>query len=194
MKTRQYRQKRRKESAEETHRRIVDAVVELHATIGPAKTTIQAIAKQAGVQRLTVYRHLPDETTLYRACSSRYLEQNPLPDVAEWRHLEEPADRTRTALTALYGFYRRTQGVWRNSYRDADDIEPLKAMLAEVQQWLDGVRDDLLKTWRPSRSSRAAVQAVLGHALHFTTWDSLQSQGLADAAIAEAVEKWLRAL
>ena len=194
MKTRQYRQQRRKESAEQTHRRIVDAAVELHASVGPAKTSIQAIAKLAGVQRLTVYRHLPDEPALYRACSGRYLELNPPPDAAGWQHLQEPGDRTRTALTALYGFYRRTQGVWRNSYRDVDDIPALQTVMEGVQQYLDSIRNDLLKAWRPARGTRAALHAVLGHALHFPTWDSLQRQGLADVAIALTVEKWLCAL
>lgn len=194
MKTRRYRQQRRKESTEETRRRIVDATVELHATVGPARTTIQAIAKRAGVQRLTVYRHLPDETALFNACSSRYLEQNPFPDPSAWQHLGDAGDRTRTALTALYAFYRRTQGVWRNSYRDAHDIPALQAVMAVAQKWLDGLRDDLLKAWRPARSARAETQAVLGHAVHFNCWDALQAAGLADAEIAGTVEKWLRAL
>lgn len=194
MKARPYRQKRRKESTEETRRRIVDATIELHATIGPARTTIQAIAQRAGVQRLTVYRHLPDETALFRACSGRYLEQNPFPDAGAWQHLTDAGDRTRTALSALYAFYRRTQGVWRNSYRDAHDMPALQAVMDEVQKWLDGMRDDLLKAWRPARAARTEMQAVLGHAVHFACWDALQVGGLSDAEIAGTVEKWLRAL
>lgn len=194
MNARPYRQKRRKESTEETRRRIVDATIALHATIGPARTTIQAIARRAGVQRLTVYRHLPDETALFRACSGRYLEQNPFPDSSAWQHLADAGDRTRTALSALYAFYRRTQGVWRNAYRDAHDMPALQAVLAEVQQGLDGLRDDLLKAWRPARAARAEMQAVLGHAVHFSCWDALQAGGLSDSEIAGTVEKWLRAL
>lgn len=194
MKRRRYRQAQRKESTRETRRRIVDAIVELHGTIGPVRTTIQAIAKRAGVQRLTVYRHIPDEGAMFQACSARYLELNPLPDAAGWQHLADAAARTRTALTSLYVFYRRTQGVWRNSYRDAHAIAALQASLAEVQAWLDGLRDDLIKAWRPARRQRAEMQAVLGHAVHFACWDALQAGGLRESEIAGTIEKWLRAI
>ena len=54
--------------------------MELHQALGPAKTTISAIAERAGVQRLTVYRHFPDERALLSACSSHYVVANPPPD------------------------------------------------------------------------------------------------------------------
>ena len=52
---RKYEMKRRAERQEETRQRITEATVELHEALGPAKTTISAIAEKAGVQRLTVY-------------------------------------------------------------------------------------------------------------------------------------------
>ena len=39
----------------------------------PAATTVTDIAERAGVGRVTVYRHLPDETALAGACSGRDL-------------------------------------------------------------------------------------------------------------------------
>jgi AcrR family transcriptional regulator len=54
---RKYEMKRRAESMEETRRRITEAAVELHETVGPARTTVSAIAEKAGVQRHTYYAH-----------------------------------------------------------------------------------------------------------------------------------------
>ena len=50
--TRKYDMTRRAKRQEETRRRIVEAAVELHQTVGMARTTISAIAEKAGVERL----------------------------------------------------------------------------------------------------------------------------------------------
>src|SRR5215211_6472596 len=52
---RKYELKKRAERRGETRRRIVQAAVDLHTTVGPAKTSTAAIAERAGVQRHTVY-------------------------------------------------------------------------------------------------------------------------------------------
>ena len=69
---RTYTQKRRAEQRSETRRRIVQAVYELHGEIGPARTTISAIAERAGVERLTVYRHFADEGEILAACNAHF--------------------------------------------------------------------------------------------------------------------------
>jgi AcrR family transcriptional regulator len=51
---RKYELKRRAERQEETRRRIAEAALELHTTIGAARTTVSAIADRAGVQRHTL--------------------------------------------------------------------------------------------------------------------------------------------
>jgi Bacterial regulatory proteins, tetR family len=51
-----------------TRQRITEVAIELHGTVGPARTTLSAVAKQAGVQRHTVYRHFPTEADLFDAC------------------------------------------------------------------------------------------------------------------------------
>ena len=80
--TRKYELKRRAERQEQTRRRIVEATVGLHESVGPARTTVSAVAERAGVQRLTVYRHFPDERALLAACSGHWIASNPTPDPA----------------------------------------------------------------------------------------------------------------
>ena len=76
--------RRRAEQVDRTRQRIVEATVELHGSVGPAATTIAAIAEAAGVTRLTVYRHFPDEDALFAARSAHWLARQQLPDPAAW--------------------------------------------------------------------------------------------------------------
>ena len=78
--TRTYTLRRRAEQQAETRRRIVEAAVDLHGSVGPASTTFSMIAERAGVQRHTLYAHFPDERSLLLACSGLAHERDPLPD------------------------------------------------------------------------------------------------------------------
>lgn len=46
---RTYTLKRRAEGQADTRRRIVEAAIDLHGTVGPARTTVSMIAERAGV-------------------------------------------------------------------------------------------------------------------------------------------------
>ena len=178
---RKYEKKKRAELEAETRRRITETAVELHGTVGPARTSISAIAERAGVRRSTVYRHFPDEETLFDACSSHWAEQNPVPDVTPWRSIEDPDDRARTALGELYAFYRRNERMLANLYRDETTVEVVRDRFQGFHEHVAAVRD-LLMEGRPARGRRRAeVRAAVGHALAFATWRSLTiEQGLDD--------------
>src|SRR5829696_1786436 len=104
---RTYRLKKRAADMAETRRRITEAAVDLHGSVGPARTTISGVAERAGVQRATLYRHFPDEDALFVACSSHWMAQHPLPDPAGWAAIEDPDERLRVALKELYEWYER---------------------------------------------------------------------------------------
>jgi AcrR family transcriptional regulator len=178
--SRKYQQRARAEAQEETRRRITEATVELHATVGPARTTISAIAERAGVQRLTVYRHFPDERSLFAACSAHWLGADPPPDPSAWAAIEAVDERTRTALTELYGWYRRNDAMLTNTQRDALAL-PALAEIADPGPFLEAMRQVLMR----GRPRRKRVRAALGHALEFSTWRSLARQGLSDGEAAE---------
>jgi AcrR family transcriptional regulator len=191
--TRQYKLKRRAQQQELTRDRIVDAVMALHEEVGPRNTTISAIAERAGVQRLTVYRHFPDEVTLFQACTSRWIERNPPPAPEQWQALSEPGARSLAALQALYGYYRRTEPMWAVSYRDEHEVPALQAPMGGFRAYLATVVQDLLEAWAAPESTQAALRATLGHAVDFPTWQSLSRQGLGDEAMAALVTRWLAA-
>jgi AcrR family transcriptional regulator len=184
--TRKYEKKRRAELEAETRRRITETAVELHGTVGPARTSISAIAERAGVRRSTVYRHFPDEAALVAACSSHWENANPVPDLAGWEAIRDPDERFRAALDELYGYYRRTEKMLENLYRDERTMPIVKRHFAGFHGYLSAARDTLLRG-RPARGRRRdEVRAAIGHALAFSTWRSLtREQGLDDARAAE---------
>jgi AcrR family transcriptional regulator len=174
---RPYRMKRRAELEAETRRRITESAVALHERIGPAHTSITAIAEEAGVRRSTVYRHFPDEEALFAACSSHWRSLNPPPDPAAWAAIEDPDIRTETALRELYAFYGRTHRMYESLFRDESLVPAVERRLRDFHGYLEAVRDVLLKgRGRATRRMRAAI----GHAVSFGTWRSLaQEQQLA---------------
>jgi AcrR family transcriptional regulator len=186
MATRTYTQTRRAEQQEETRRRIVEAVYALHGEIGPARTTIKAIAERAGVERLTVYRHFADERQIFEACRAHFQAITPPPDPAAWAGVADPAERLRAALLAFYDYYRRSGDMLLHAQRDAAQLPALAAVLAPFGHFVDAVRGDLQAGWSARGGTRKRLAAAIGHALRFDTWRSLTArEGLDDAAAAD---------
>src|SRR3954447_25160120 len=108
---RPYKMKRRAELEAQTKQRITESAVELHGTLGPARTSMKAVAEHAGVPRSTVYRHFPDEKALFGACSAHWAAEHPPPDITQWARVKDPDERLATALEELYAYYRRAGGM-----------------------------------------------------------------------------------
>ncbi len=151
----------------ETRRRIVEAAVELHTSVGPARTAIAAIAERAGVQRHTVYAHFPDRVSLFRACSAHWRERHPFPDLSHVETIELPEERLRAGLGALYGWYERVEQDLALFLRDADAVPP--GLQAEDAQRYAFLVATLARGW----PRRAPVRAAIGHSAEFETWRSL---------------------
>jgi AcrR family transcriptional regulator len=165
--------KRRAELEEQTRRRITESAVALHEEVGPAQTSISAIAERAGVRRSTVYRHFPDEDALFAACSSHWRAANPPPDPRIWSAIDDPAERTRTALGEVYAFYGRTAAMYDSLLRDEPLVPAVHRRLRDFHRYLGSIRDGLA-AGRGLRGRRAQhVRAAIGHALAFPTWRSL---------------------
>ncbi|HEY7619524.1 MAG TPA: helix-turn-helix domain-containing protein [Solirubrobacteraceae bacterium] len=178
---RPYRMKKRAELEAATRRRITESAVALHGTVGPARTTMSAVAEHAGVRRSTLYRHFPDEASLFAACSAHWAVENPVPDIGAWAGIEDPDERLRAALDALYPYYRRTARMLENLLRDEETSEPVQQHFGRYHGYIAAARAALLR----GRPRRKAVAAAIGHALAFATWRSLAlDEGLDDAQAA----------
>jgi len=191
---RKYELNKRALKQEETRLRIVDATVALHEEVGPAQTSISAIAKRAGVERLTVYRHFPDERDIFLACSARYRESHPLPDVTTWLETSDPLVRLQTALRDVYRYYESAEQMLSNVFRDAPLVPTLRDAVEHTRDRFESMVDVLLAGWDDvDQVTRRNLAAAIRLALDFNTWRVLaRSQGFSpdEAAIMLAEMVW----
>jgi AcrR family transcriptional regulator len=186
-KNRKYELKARAESRERTRQRIAKAAAELHEQVGPARTTVAEIARRAGVSRLTVYKHFPDNAALYPACSAHYASEHPLPDLTAALAPEDPVDRVRSLLLTVYGdLYRERQDMMRNLHRDRR-LDPAleEFMRANADVAIGGLAHAITAGFELDDERGARVRSIARVALDFWTWDRLSREGMNDEAAAE---------
>jgi AcrR family transcriptional regulator len=186
--TRTYTLKRRAEQQAQTRRRIVEAAVELHGSVGPALTTVSMVAERAGVQRHTFYAHFPDDRSLWLACSGLVAERDPLPDAEPWRTIEDSRERLRIGLRAVYGWYERNADLTACVLRDAE----YHALTREVVELRFGTPAAAYREVLGAKLN-ARQRAMLRLALSFFTWRTLArehglKQGAAVAAMVQAID------
>ncbi|SDE46802.1 transcriptional regulator, TetR family [Kordiimonas lacus] len=191
MSKRKYQMTRRAQAQEETKGRIVDAIIALHERVGPKATTVTAIAEEAGVQRLTVYKYFPDEEAQLKACTSRWTDQNPRPSAEEWMGYDDLISRCEAALSSLYAYYGRTAPMWHQTYRDKDDVPPLANALEGFEGFLADVSKDILAV---AEHVTPELQATVAHLLAFPTWASLNQACNSDEQMLALVIQWVRAV
>jgi AcrR family transcriptional regulator len=173
---RKYEMKRRAKRMQETRRRITEATVELHKAVGPARTTVSAIAQKAGVQRHTYYAHFPELKDLYQACTAHYLERNPLPEPSRWEEISAPEERLREALSEVYRYYSGNEAMLTNVLRDM----PLDPVLEEnnvllFRHW-ETMRDTIADAFEASGERHEALLGAIALALEWQTWRTLVRQ------------------
>ncbi|HEU5106353.1 MAG TPA: helix-turn-helix domain-containing protein [Solirubrobacterales bacterium] len=183
---RKYEKKRRAEAEAQTRLRITESAVKLHGTLGPAQTTMSAVAEHAGVRRSTLYRHFPDERALFGACSVHWAENNPPPDISRWEQVEDPEERLARALKEMYAYYRRSGEMIDKLLRDENAVPVVAEKFAPYHQFL-AIAADILMRGRGLRGNAAKrTRAAIGHALAFRTWQDLtDAQSLDDEQAAE---------
>ena len=192
---RSYELGQRAQGQAETRARIVGAALALYAANGPARTTISAIAESAGVQRLTVYRHFPDDRALYVACWERWTAEHPLPDPAPWPGIEDPAERLRAALLAFYAWFGATEELMAHLEVDLPHLPMLAEIAAPLLRHRASAQEILEHGWEARGERRERLHAVIGHALEFATWRSLArapASALADECVAELMVRLAR--
>jgi AcrR family transcriptional regulator len=182
----------RADAQERTRLRIAESAVALHATLGPARTSMSAVAEHAGVRRSTLYRHFPDEAALFSACSALWVSQNPLPDLDTWAAIADPSERLDHALTELYAYYGRVEQMLTNLVRDAETVPAMQQEFGQLRLYFAAAQQVLLAGRQLRGRAGARTKSGIGHALAFATWRSLvRDQSLHEA---DAVEFMCRAI
>ena len=165
----------RQEAVDLTRRKITEAVMALHESVGPRNTTVSAVAANAGVTRLTVYRHFPDEASLVMACSHHWATLHPRPDMTTWLDIADPVDRLITALRETYAWARTAAPMMTRIHRDVD---VMPAFVGEFLAEDERTRVEALTA--PFSADGAALRRLataVRHALDVRTWQSLCERG-----------------
>jgi AcrR family transcriptional regulator len=171
---RQYRQSLRSEKSASTRQRIVAAAIELHGTIGPANTSLSAVARKAGVSRPTLYSHFPDEASLFHACTIHWMSQDPPPDPAAWLENDDPRRRIGTALREIYSHYARNEQMTGNVLRDMYLVESMRSFnVPRVEESFAAVTEILGSAFGDGPDLAVRRRAMVSVAISFNTWKSL---------------------
>ena len=142
--------------------------MELHGTLGPARTSMSAVAAHAGVRRSTLYRHFPDEAALFDACTAHWAAANPPPDLAAWAAVADPDERLAVALGELHAYYGRTERMLDNLHRDEAVVPLIAERFAAFHAYLAAAQDTLMagrrrRRRRPPHPGRAGTRRGLLH-------------------------------
>jgi len=176
---RKYELKSRAARQEATRQRIVEAAVELHGEVGPARTSISAIAERAGVERLTVYRHFATEGEIFQACSARFNELHPFPHFVEWEAISDPFARLAHGLSELYHYYADTERMLRAVIRDAPTTPAMREPFARFEQRFRAMIELLVAGFATSGIAAERVQLPIRLAVDFRTWQIVvREQGI----------------
>lgn len=189
-KTNKYTMRKRAEQVEQTRLEITEAAVRLHTTIGPAKTTISAVAEEAQVTRVTVYRHFPDEESLFSACMMHWQQLHPGPDPSGWMSIDDLEERASHAFGELYGYFRHNHRDLQPIYRDFESMPDSARKLMQEQQ--NALSASLLHGSKTQGERALRLSAVAGLLTSFSTWWLLAIEGgLDDSQITELAVRFL---
>lgn len=193
-KKRKYEKRSRAEAEAQTRLRITESAVELHGSLGPAQTTMSAVAEHAGVRRSTLYRHFPDERALFGACSAHWAEANPPPDISRWAEIKDPDERLEAALAELYAYYGQTEEMLDKLLRDAPTVPVVDELMGGFRAYLDEATKVLMQGRGLRGNAAKRTRAAIGHALAFRTWQDLtRVQGLDDEQAVELMARLVAA-
>jgi AcrR family transcriptional regulator len=183
---RKYKLTARAESERQTRARIVQATMELHKAVGPAKTTIAEIARRAEVTRLTVYNHFPEDSVLLGACQAHWMGLHPLPDFSAALALPDPSERVRAVLRGFYGWYRETLPMAEKVQSDRGAVPALDALMVRTADArLTHLTEVLVGAFRVRGRRGERQRALTRLALDFWTWRRLNLEGLDDSTAAD---------
>ena len=183
---RPYRLGNRAESRDRTRQKIVEAAIELHQAKGIAATSMNDIAERAGVGKVTVYRHFPDEAALVGACSGQYFQRHPFPDPEDWRAIADPHERLRRGLSETYAYHRETEPMIARVLPEARGLP----VIAPYDDHWRRCAEILAEGWPAKGTAKILLRAGLALALGFDTWRALvREQGLSDTRAVELMAR-----
>ncbi len=149
MATRPYEQRERAEAAEQTRRRILDAVIERLRKAPAEPVSVDRIAEMAGVARSTVYAIFGSRAGLFDAVGTHLQQRTGYERLVEASHRPDARDALRGGLRAASEMLAAERDTWR-ALRSMAQLDQ-EAVGGSVQRWED---------------ERAAAMARIARQLH----------------------------
>jgi AcrR family transcriptional regulator len=199
MSPRPYRLGRRKAASEQTRERILAAARELLASPGGLSGfTIDAVAKQAGVARMTVYYQFGSKSGLLEALCDALAIRGGIQQMSNVYREPNP-------LAALDQFIAVFGGFWESDRLVIRRLSSLGALDPELERVLQGRAERrrqhasalvgrLTETFgRPAAASFHEAVAILQTLTSFETFDSLAGPARGPLAVVPVVQRLARA-
>jgi AcrR family transcriptional regulator len=136
---------RRRLTAEERRAGILDAAVQVFSARGYHSSSIDDIARQAGISKALIYEHFESKQGLYADLLDRKANElfERLAAALAGVGVESGADRLAAGLDAFFGFVEERREAWRILFRDVADPETA-AVLDRILSQVTAVVADLI--------------------------------------------------
>jgi AcrR family transcriptional regulator len=127
---------RRRLTAEERRTAILDAALAAFSNNGYHATSLDDVAREAGVSKALIYEHFASKQELYAdliARNARELTQR-VAGALVGVEVESGVKRLATGLEAFFAFVEERRDAWRMLFRDASDPETSAVLGRMVEQ------------------------------------------------------------
>ena len=164
---RQYDTSRRRQAAEQTRERILEAALKLH---WEGVTEYEPLAREAGCSLPTLYKHFPTKESLFRKCTSTVAESLTMPDLTTLAAVAEPEQRLEEAVSELCRIHEAMFGYAWTCVLLRGESPTLDSELTAYE----GLTDAITEILALEKGRKAAVIRGL---LDFLTYRALRLSG-----------------
>ena len=198
MNPRPYRLGRREAATEETRARIIDAARDLLATGGSASFSIDAVARNAGVARMTVYYQFGSKQALLEALFDSIRARGPSAQLDAALAHPDPLEALATFLSAVGRFWDSDRLVIRR-LRALAHLDPdfEKVVRARERLRRDRLRDIVRRVaeryGRPAPAAFDETVDLLFTLISFETFDTMAGSSRRLEEVAPLVYRLVRA-
>lgn len=188
---RRYTSPRRQAARARTRAAIVSATEAVLRDIGWPALSLEAVAKEAGVTRLTVYNHFGSRRALLEAVFDAGAEAGGLHDMARAMALEDPHAALARTVAVFCGFWQHggtfLGGIMAEAMRDPEFADAIAARNARRRRLLTRLVARLADRGEVGREQAERLVGTLFALTSFAFFSELRSAGIASDAISETI-------
>jgi AcrR family transcriptional regulator len=194
MAPRAYNRRHRDAAMAAMRERITAAIADLHAEIGPSRTTYALVARRADVAIPTVYKHFPTPAAMFGACIGHVSARAPALTAEVFGDAARAADRLSRLVSALFDRHRMFAPWLRWSRHETHLLPDMAVFFTKMRdRHVRLVHEALAPDYgpRPPRTLVALIEALTS----FDAWQTLTAgNGFSSHEAAAAVSGSVTAL